>query len=439
MRPALFVAAGVLGGVISALASVELGPIAVVAGAALVAVVAATRDRPAATALLLPLCLLPYALNAGGLLVSLSDGLLLVVGAVLLVDWAVGRQPGPLLGPLAVPAVGFVVWTAASAAWAADPGRVLVETSQRAALVLLGVAVVHAMPADGRAVRRAVVGLVAGSAALGAATTITGAIQGRWFAVYALGMHKNWIGFVLSFGLVAVVAMALTDHRRPRGLMAAAAVSIASGLVLSGSRGAWVGTLAALALLAALNRPSLAWPAGSVAAVAVALVLVAVPGNVFSGVHEPDPDTSAGTRVLTWSSGLATIRRQPALGVGAGNFLAVVKGRGSQGDPNNLLLLTWAETGVFGVVLLGGIVVGTLRLATRNSGRWAAGGQAHLASLAGAGIFVAALAHAQFDIFWTRGVALATFMGAGLVLWAHRHGDATSSPRPPRLTMTSAP
>lgn len=442
-RWAAMVLAGALAGAVSGLASIRLGWAAVAAAAAAVAVVATTRDRPAATALLLPLCLLPYALNAGGLLIGPSDALLLVVGAVLMVDWAVGRRTGPLLGPLAAPAVGFVAWTAASAAWAGDPGLVVVETAQRAALVLLGLAVVHALPPDGRAVRRALAGLIAGAAALGTVTTVTGAVQGRWFAVYPLGIHKNWLGFVLSFGLMSVVAVVLADRGRPQGPTAVAGACILSGLVFSGSRGAWVGTLAALAVLAAMTRPSLGWPAASVAAVAVALVLVAVPGNVFAGVDDPDPDTSAGTRVLTWSSGLDTIRRHPALGVGAGNFRAVVKERGTQVDPNNLVLLTWAETGVVGVLLLGAVVVGTLRLAAASARRRAAARSTYdLANLAGVGIFVASLAHAQFDMFWTRGVALATFMAAGLVLWAH-HQQAQAGhgppPAPRPLTVMSAP
>ncbi|MGH9154190.1 MAG: O-antigen ligase family protein, partial [Acidimicrobiales bacterium] len=240
----------------------------------------------------------------------------------------------------------------------------------------------------------------------------------------------NWLGFVLSFGLMALVALAVAEGR-PRGVTTVAGALIVSGLVLSGSRGAWVGTLAALAVVAALARPALAWPAASVTVVAVALILVAAPGNVFAGLDDPDPDTSAGTRVLTWSSGLETVRRHPLLGVGAGNFRTVVKDRGTQVDPNNLILLTWAETGVVGVVLLGGVVVATLRMAMAGSRRRADRGGAHdVANLAGAGIFVASLAHAQFDMFWTRGVALATFMGAGLVLWAGRHPGTPPGPGP---------
>ncbi|MGH9152470.1 MAG: hypothetical protein ACRD03_08755, partial [Acidimicrobiales bacterium] len=103
-RPVVVAVAGALAGAVSGLAAVRVGTIAVVAGAAAVAVVAAARDRPGATALLLPLCLLPYALGAGDVTVGPSDALLLVVGGVLLVDWAAGRRPGPLLGRLAAPA-----------------------------------------------------------------------------------------------------------------------------------------------------------------------------------------------------------------------------------------------------------------------------------------------------------------------------------------------
>jgi FtsH-binding integral membrane protein len=81
-------------------------------------------------------------------------------------------------------------------------------------------------------------------------------------------------------------------------------------------------------------------------------------------------------------------------------------------------LLTWAETGIFGLLLLGWLVLGALRMAARNARTLT--GTAALANTAGCALFASAIAHAQFDIFWTRGIALLTFMGMGLVLWANR-------------------
>ncbi|MBW3614452.1 MAG: O-antigen ligase family protein [Actinobacteria bacterium] len=428
--------AAVLLAAVGGAASTRFPLLTVAALAGIVAVVAVSRNRAMATAALLPLCLLPYAVGLGGLLLGPSDALLIVVAGALLLDWALGHEPGPLLGPLAVPAVAFVVWTAMSAAWAADPVAVMVEAAQRAAFVLGGMAVVHALPADGRAVRRAVVALVAGCVVLGAATAVTGALQGRWLHVYALGMHKNWLGFMLSFGLVALVALAFEGERRSPIVWLAAGLPITVGLLMSGSRGGWIGALAGTAVIVVLQRPLLGWPALSAAAAAIALLFLAAPGLTTERIDVSTADTSAGTRLRTWSSGVEAIRERPILGHGAGNFVAVIKDRGSQVDPNNLTLLAWAETGIFGLLFLAALFAGAFRLALSNSSLVT--GTESLANTAGAGIVMAALAHAQFDMFWTRGVALSTFMAVGLVLWSHRQLAVGGSIQPHAPAVVSA-
>lgn len=409
-------------------ASTRFPALTVAALAGIVLVLAASRNRSAATAVLLPLCVLPYAVPLGGLLLGPSDALLLVLAGLLLLDWALGHEQGPLLGPLAVPAVAFVTWTAMSAAWAADPRAVLVETAQRAAFVLLGIAVVRCLPADGRTVRAALVGLVAGCAALGAATVVTGAMQGVWLHVYALGMHKNWLGFVLSFGLVALVALRVHGELAAGALWLTAGLAITLGLAMSGSRGGWIGALAGSVMVLVLRRPGLAWPAVSAATVAIAVVLLVAPGATTERIDVSTVDSSAGMRLRTWSSGVDAIRERPLLGQGTGNFRAVVKDRGTQVDPNNLLLLTWAETGILGLLALLWLVAAAVRLAVTTA--IVATGTASLANTAGAAIVAAALAHAQVDMFWTRGVALATFMAMGLIVWAHRHRNWTRPIRP---------
>jgi O-antigen ligase len=206
---------------------------------------------------------------------------------------------------------------------------------------------------------------------------------------------------------------------------------------MTGSRGGWIGALAGSAIVVLLNRPAVGWPAFSAALLTAALVFVAAPGLTTERIDTSTADTSAGTRVRTWSSGIAAIREHPLLGLGAGNFRAVVKDRGSQVDPNNLTLLTWAETGIVGLIFLAWLLVGAFRLALATASMPT--GTASMASAAGAGIFTAAIAHAQFEIFWTRGVALATFMGVGLVTWAHRHAARTVSLSSDSSALVGAP
>lgn len=417
----LAVAGGVSAALLAA-AALRVGTFAMAAAGLLLLAVALPGRRAAATALLLPLSLLPHAVDVGGLWASASDVLLVVLGAMLLVERAADRDRAPLLGPLTSVAVGFVVWTAASALWAADPTAPLIEAVQRFNFVILGVALIAALPRDGRLVRRTLVWFVAGSALLGAVTVGTGIAQSRYFGVYAAGIHKNTIGYLLSLGLLAAVALAVATPRRLPAArwLAPASLSILAGLVLAGSRGGWVGAIVALILVAALRRPDAAPAAVVAGAAAVALLLLVVPPDVAADrVGFTTPNSTADVRAQTWEDGVATIATAPLLGVGAGNFRAYVRDQGSQVDPNNLALLTWAETGIPGLLLLLALFGGCLRLAWRQVRRSPARGMPTAASLAGAGMLVAGVAHAQFDMFWSRGTALATFLGVGLVLWAH--------------------
>lgn len=417
-------AAGATAAVVLAAASVRSAEAALaVAGLALL-VVALPGRRAGATALLLPLCLLPHGIRVGDLWVSASDVLVMVLGALLLLERATGADRGPLLGPLAFPAVAFVAWTAASSLWAADPTAALVEAVQRFGFVVVGVALVAALPRDGRHVRLALLGFVGGAAVLGTVTVLTGVVQGRYLSVYAAGMHKNAIGYLLSMALVAAVAWGLAPPGRhpARRWVVPAGGLILAGLIMSGSRGGWVGAVVALAVVLILRRPHAVTAVAVSAVLAVTALTLLVPPDVVSDRAGFDtPHSAADVRAQTWGQGLESITSEPLLGIGAGNFRASVRRQGVQVDPNNLLLLTWAETGVPGLLLLLGLLGGCLGLAWRRARRLPSHGTATTASLAGAGMLVAAVAHAQLDMFWSRGTALAAFLGVGLVLWAHHH------------------
>ena len=129
--------------------------------------------------------------------------------------------------------------------------------------------------------------------------------------------------------------------------------------------------------------------------------------------------STAAIRADTWQEGVRAISASPMLGVGAGNFVARIDGRNFQSDPNNVFLLTWAETGLLGLVMLLWFLVACLRLAWRNA-RASEEGTPTTANQIGMALLVSAVVHGQFDVFWTRGTGLAAFLGAGLVAWSSR-------------------
>jgi O-antigen ligase len=431
--PYLTPAAGILA-VLAAMASVRLGPVVPVLGMVLV-----TR-RSDATALILPLCLVPFAVSAGGVYASASDLLVVGLGGCLLLAGAAGLAQQRLGSPLTVPALAFVAWTLMSAVWSAVPLKALVDAGQRLEFTVLGVALIAALPLDGRHIRRTLAGFVAGATALGLATIVAGFAEHRFIGVYPLGIHKNAAGSLLSYGLLAAIGLRLAV---PRGTidrwLAAASLVIATGLVFTGSRGAWVGTLVAGATMVVLRRRHLLWPVTSITVVAVALFLLVLPPDTLAEQAGFDERYStASVRADTWGDGVRTIAADPVLGVGAGNFIARLDGRNFQADPNNVFLLTWAETGLPGLLLLLWLFGACLRLAWRNAFSATGPGTATAASQIGVALLVSAVVHGQFDVFWTRGTGLAAFLGAGLVAWAHRAIADERSRRPSAQPSRSA-
>jgi O-antigen ligase len=329
-----------------------------------------------------------------------------------------------------------VAWTLASAAWAASPAKALQEAAQRLEFTVVGVALVAALPVDGRHAHRALAGLTVGAAALGIATVGIGLAEHRYLGVYPLGIHKNAAGSLLSYGLVATLGLRLAaPGRSARRWLAAAGLATLAGLVFTGSRGAWIGSLLALATVVAMRRPGLVWPVATVTVVVATLFLLVLPPETLgqeAGVH--DRYSTAAVRAETWHQGVEAIEAHPLLGVGAGNFVARLAGRVLQVDPNNLFLLTWAETGLPGLALLLWFLAGCLRLAWRNVRAASSPKVPVAANAAGVAMLVDAVVHAQFDIFWVRGTALAAFLGAGLVVWASRAIAAQEQPPEPTPT-----
>jgi O-antigen ligase len=418
--PYLTPAAGVLA-VLAAMALVRLGPVVPAMIALPVLAVFLVVKRSDATALILPLCLVPFAVSVGGVYVSASDLLVVGLGVSLLLAVAAGFERQRFGNPLTVPALLFLGWTLMSAIWSVHPAKALVDAGQRLEFTVAGVALIAALPLDGRHTRRTLVGYVAGATTLAIATVIIGFAAHRFIGVYPLGIHKNAAGSLLSYGLLAALVLRLNTPRGGRkAWLAAGCLVILVGLVFTGSRGAWVGTLVALATITALRRPQLLWPVVSITLVAVALFLLILPPDVLAeraGFEERY--STAAIRADTWQEGVRAISASPMLGVGAGNFVARIDGRNFQSDPNNVFLLTWAETGLLGLVMLLWFLVACLRLAWRNA-RASEEGTPTTANQIGMALLVSAVVHGQFDVFWTRGTGLAAFLGAGLVAWSSR-------------------
>lgn len=144
------------------------------------------------------------------------------------------------------------------------------------------------------------------------------------------GIHPNLAGGAMAWLLLPSIALAAWSRdRRMQGLAGVAAVLLALALLLSQSRGAWLGAAAGL-----LAMPALRYRRGWIAlAVALALGVLAVfilgPGQITQAILPPSTaeevtiNTLPG-RLELWTRALAMLHDFGVAGAGPGQFEQLV-------------------------------------------------------------------------------------------------------------------
>jgi len=364
---------------------------------------------PTGVALLLftlPLEELGTLLPSGTLTLKLLG--VLVAGAWL-VNTLVRRRP-IAVPRSAVPLVLFVVWGAASTAWAAEPAIATRGAATLVQLLLLYLLVLNVLDTPAR-LRRALHAHVAGGVLLAAFAlwlTREGVLQAGRSAIvvnHELVLEPNALAAALLLPVAVCLTGGLDGTRRPleRLCLAIAGMVCVMVMVLTLSRGAFIG-LAAIALVVSLARRQ-PW-------LIVGVGLVALPGLVVAGPQLADrllegvtlADRGAG-RLDIWRVASVVIQSHPLLGVGLGCFPAIyfeylsraagvswrhafdIASGTMEKYPHNTFVGATAELGVVGLVLLVAALAVHLRQALASwrllaARRHAAAGLV-LASLAG--------------------------------------------------------
>ncbi len=200
------------------------------------------------------------------------------------------------------------------------------------------------------------------------------------------------------FALATATGLGMTLKPRYRALGLALAIFSTLAIWPTGSRSgalAWAVGIGAFSLVCV---PALRWWASPL----LVLGLAAVPGS-FWAAHSA-PGSSMHDRLVAWKSALSTVDHYPLLGLGAGAR--------HRSYYDNHYLMTLAESGLVGMVLLLALLLGLARALGHASGArldWRAVG-----ALAGlAALMVHGLATATFvvtmtagPLFWYLGLAL---------------------------------
>ena len=389
----------------------------------------------------------------GPLPLQLLDVVVLgVVTVVVLGRLAEGRAPFPWVAPVGW-AVALVAGAAISAAAAADRGAAVKQVGVLVFGLLLAftvVAVVERLE-DLRLIERAIVLL--GGAICAAALPGAGDLQASYAGAVvdnratSVFVDPNELGAFAAVVLVVACGLGLAASRRWERALAGAGGALAlAALLLSLSRGAWLGAVVGIAGVAVL-LPEARRRIGRIvvaALVAAAVLLALAPGSPAKVAEErlgtlTSPSaTPDELRPRAWHLAGDLIVAHPLLGIGPGGFTAAadLAGRGEvsgAAHAHDVVLTVGAEGGLVGVVLLAGFAI-SLGAATWRRLRAASGPHAAEAGLlAGPAAALLVFVGQGFVDFTFRnsGILLLAWVLVGLLLAGERIKALSPSPAVP--------
>ena len=300
---------------------------------------------------------------------------------------------------------------------------------------------------------------------------------GRFMRAYGHFAQPNPFAGYLGLGLPLAYALTLESLHRQGGsgigtllhrvgqallrVMPVAAFAVmALAMLMSWSRGGWVGLVAALLVVTAA-RSRTALVTAAVIGLVVAYLLLAggarylppklvqrvadflpfvgtpypllgVGGVDISSVEVNDANWAVIERMAHWQAAVDMFADHPWLGVGIGNYpvaypqYAVGRWRDPLGHAHNYYLNIAAEAGILGfsayLLLFGACLVVSWRTIQRTQGYWRA------VALGALGILVHLSVHNLFDNLFVHSMNVQLGLVLGLLFLAGKHGGAERAP-----------
>jgi O-antigen ligase len=226
----------------------------------------------------------------------------------------------PLHLPLLRPMTAFFLASVLASVTAVDPYRSFTDLRNVFEPMLFFLLVNH-VAGEERATR-----LVRVLIAVGTLMAVYGLTQslakGSGFRIHGtMSIYMTFAGILVLIALMALAQLVFTPHGRASyGLMLASLLAIAS-LVMTHTRGAWIGLAAGGTLILGFRQRRLLL----VLPVVAGVIFFVSPGAVQERIRSiSDPqDPTARDRLYMWSSGAQIVRDHPWTGVGIGGVKRV--------------------------------------------------------------------------------------------------------------------
>ena len=320
------------------------------------------------------------------------------------------RRRSVRLGPLTIPVLSYLVvggvssvlnWTGTMTSEAMVGAVSYLQTFQYWVVAVIFFAM---MPRRVEEYRASWIGLLLVGGFLAAVLLITR-------TNYILGLHKNGVGASMACAFVVAVELWFAARSRGQRLrMSAITVLLAAGLLLSLSRGAWLGAGLGVLLIVTMRRQFKLF-------VGIVLVVAPVLAILWQTLPE-DARTTAGSldagrenirlRYESVAKAKAWFLESPVYGLGVGLR--------KRYDATNIIMLKLAETGVLGLAAFLSmhlVFFAMLWSAQRGLSRT---DPVFSALAIGGALVLYKFGHGLVDHYWSRGALMCATGGAGMAL-----------------------
>lgn len=344
--------------------------------------------------------------------VGIGDLILIPVFLIVILSPDSGRLPAGYI----ISTLMYLAWCVMTLGWTADLSAALGPVIQYVAFFLLVPLVfcrVRTMAGLSLVIRVYLVcATFVGIAVLGYATA-----TGTFSYVYFLNYQKNYLGAVMGNAIPLLLAMLVVTGKR-RWLVQIALGVCGMTLIMSSSRGSWLGAIVGVVVFLILSKRVKQGAAmGALGLGAYWVYFKFIAPEAGESLLDFSESSSAYSRLTIYQEAERFIAQSPWVGQGPGSFVVRIPSIGfEQSDPSNVFLLNLAEFGVVGLVLFLAIGLFVVQAAIRNAIMLNGDPRLRVLSAGLAGAAMSHFAHIQIDVSWVRGTGTFFFACIGMMM-----------------------